>query len=109
MHEKNLSLQASQLAAGTGAVVRTLNMAGPDYEFTRLVKIQAAMAGGMSRSDICSAVDYLADSGYIEVQTVADHRAARVSSTPMESLEVKLTPKGKQLALGVLDDPLVDM
>lgn len=108
MHESNLNLQASQLAAGTGAVVRALIMAGPDYEFTRLVKIQAAMAGGMSRSAICSAVDYLADSSYIEVQTVADHRPARVSNTPMESLEVKLTPQGKRLALHLVDDPLVD-
>ena len=109
MYEKNLNLQASRLAGGTGTVVRTLNMVGPDYEFMRLVKIQASTAGGMSRSDICSAVDYLADSGYIEVQTVADHRPARVSNTPMESLELKLTPKGKQLAHGMLDDPLVDI
>ena len=44
--------------------------------------------------------DYLADGGYLEVRTAAERRPARVADVPMESLEIKLTHKGKQLAYG---------
>ena len=108
MHEKNLNLQASRLAGGTGTVVRTL-MTGAGYNFMRLTMIRSAMAGAMSGGAICEAVDYLADGGYIEIRTAAEKRPARVADVPMESLELKLTPKGTQLALGMLDDPLVDI
>ena len=105
MSDNNQRIQANQLAADTGAIVRTMMLASAEYEFLRLTAIRS----GMSNGAICSAVDYLADGGYIEVRTAAERRPARVADVPMESLEIKLTHKGKQLAYGKLDDPLVDM
>lgn len=98
----------AQLAANTGAVVRTL-MTGAGYNFMRLTMIRSAMAGAMSGGAICEAVDYLADGGYIEVRTAAERRPARVADVPMESLEIKLTDKGKQLYGGDLQDPMVEI
>ena len=109
MSDNNQRIQANQLAADTGAIVRTMMLASAEYEFLRLTAIRSVMAGGMSNGAICSAVDYLADGGYLEVRTAAERRPARVADVPMESLEIKLTHKGKQLAYGKLDDPLVDM
>lgn len=60
MSDNNQRIQANQLAADTGAIVRTMMLASAEYEFLRLTAIRSVMAGGMSTGAICSAVDYLA-------------------------------------------------
>lgn len=108
-HELKQKLQAGELAADNGTIVRALALVGTDYQYTQLRRLQLALSGSLQRSAMCSAVNYLADSGYLAVRTVEDHRAASVSDLPMEDLEVKLTPKGTQLQRGLIKDPLVDL
>lgn len=106
MQDKELERQAAQLTADTGTIVRMLVLSG--FQFTRLTSIRDATVGSMSRRALCDAVDYLTDGGYIELRTSAEGRPGRVADIPMESLEAKLTQKGRQLALHKLTDPLVD-
>lgn len=81
MSDNNQRIQANQLAADTGAIVRTMMLASAEYEFLRLTAIRSVMAGGMSTGAICSAVDYLADGGYIEVRTAAERAPRRAWRT----------------------------
>lgn len=108
-HELKQKLQAGELAADNGTLIRALALVGNDYQYTRLRSLHLALAGGMSRGAMCSAVNYLSDSGYLDVRTAEGHAVASVSDVPLEELEAKLTPKGAQLQRGVLKDPLVDL
>lgn len=68
-----------------------------------------ALAGGMDRMALCSSINYLADSGYLQVRCIEDKAPSSVSDAELEDLEVKLTPRGIQLQRCVKKDPLVDM
>ena len=108
-HDLKQKLQAGELAADSGTLIRALAIVGTNYQYTRLRNLQLALAGGMSRSAMCSAVNYLSDSGYLDVRTTDGHEAASVSDVALEELEAKLTPKGTQLQRGAISDPLVDL
>ena len=97
-HELKQKLQAGELAADNGTLIRALALVGNDYQYTRLRSLHLALAGGMSRGAM-----------YLDVRTAEGHAAASVSDVPLEELEAKLTPKGAQLQRGVLKDPLVDL
>ena len=111
MNEQELKrkMEAGELAANNGTVMRTLSIAGYDYKFLKLKGLLLALADRMDRMALCSSVNYLADSGYLEVRSIEDKAASSVSDTELEDLEVKLTPKGQQLQRCVRRDPLVDM
>ena len=47
MSDNNQRIQANQLAADTGAIVRTMMLASAEYEFLRLTAIRSVMAGGL--------------------------------------------------------------
>ena len=68
-----------------------------------------ALAGGIDRMALCSSINYLADSGYLQVRCIEDKAPSSVSDAELEDLEVKLTPRGIQLQRCVKKDPLVDM
>ena len=91
-NELRRKMQAGELAANNGTVMRTL-----------------ARAGGMDRMALCSSINYLADSGYLQVRCIEDKAPSSVSDAELEELEVKLTPRGIQLQRCVKKDPLVDM
>lgn len=44
MSDNNQRIQANQLAADTGAIVRTMMLASAEYEFLRLTAIRSVMA-----------------------------------------------------------------
>lgn len=108
-HDLKQKLQAGELAADNGTIIRALALVGTDYQYTQLRRLQLALSGSLQRSAMCSAVNYLADSGYLAVRTVEEHKPSSVSDQPLEDLEVKLTPKGTQLQRGLVKDPLVDL
>lgn len=111
MDNNNLlqKIEAGELAANTGSIIKALAITGFDYQYTRMRALQTALAATIDRSAMCSAIDYLADSGYILSRTVGDHTLASVSDILLEDLEIKLSPKGKRLQMGVEHDPLVKM
>lgn len=102
-------MEAGELASNTGSIIKALAITGLDYQYTRMRALQTALAATIDRSAMCSAIDYLADSGYILARTVEDHAPASVSDVMLEDLEIKLSPKGKRLQMGVERDPLVKM
>ena len=75
----------------------------------RALCLLLALAGGMDRMALCSSINYLADSGYLQVRCIEDKAPSSVSDAELEELEVKLTPRGIQLQRCVKKDPLVDM
>lgn len=107
--ELRRKMQMGELAANNGTVMRTLAVAGSDYKYLKLKALLVALAGGMDRSALCSSINYLADSGYLDVRCVEGKAPASVSDVELEELEVKLTPRGIQLQRCVKKDPLVDM
>lgn len=102
-------MEAGELAANTGSVIKALAITGVDYQYIRARALGTALASTIDRSALCSAIDYLADSGYILVRTVEGHEPASVSDVLLEDLELKLSPKGKRLQMGAEKDPLVAM
>lgn len=111
MEERDLrrKMQAGELASNNGIVMRTLAIAGSDFKYLKLKSLLLALAGGMDRMALCSSINYLADSGYLQIRTIEEKLPASVSDMELEDLEVKLTPKGTQLQRCVKKDPLVDM
>lgn len=112
MEERELrrKMQAGELASNNGTVMRTLAIAGSDFKYLKLKSLLLALAGTMDKAALCSSINYLADSGYLQVRTIDEaHLPASVSDMELEDLEVKLTPKGTQLQRCVKKDPLVDM
>ena len=97
-NELRRKMQAGELAANNGTVMRTLAIAGCDFKFLKLKGLLLALAG-----------NYLADSGYLQVRCIEDKAPSSVSDAELEDLEVKLTPRGIQLQRCVKKDPLVDM
>lgn len=108
-HDLKQKLQAGELAANNGTIIRALALVGNDYQYAQLRRLQLALSGSLQRGAMCSAVNYLADSGYLAVRTVEEHKPSSVSDQPLEDLEVKLTPLGTQLQRGLVKDPLVDL
>ena len=111
MEERELrrKMQAGELASNNGTVMRTLAIAGSDFKYLKLKSLLLALAGTMDKVALCSSINYLADSGYLQVRTIEEKLPASVSDMELEELEVKLTPKGTQLQRCVKKDPLVDM
>ena len=102
-NELRRKMQAGELAANNGTVMRTLAIAGCDFKFLKLKGLLLALAGGMDRMALCSS------SGYLQVRCIEDKAPSSVSDAELEDLEVKLTPRGIQLQRCVKKDPLVDM
>ena len=96
-NELRRKMQAGELAANNGTVMRTLAIAGCDFKFLKLKSLLLALAGGMDRMALCSSINYLADSGYLQVRCIEDKAPSSVSDAELEDLEVKLTPRGIQL------------
>ena len=67
-NELRRKMQAGELAANNGTVMRTLAIAGCDFKFLKLKSLLLALAGGMDRMALCSSINYLADSGYLQVR-----------------------------------------
>ncbi len=111
MDERELrrKVQAGELAANNGTIMRTLGLLGYDYKYLKLKGLLLALAGNMDRTALCSSVNYLADSGYLDVRCIPDKRPASISDMEPEELEVKLTPDGQHVQRCVKKDPLVDM
>ena len=111
MNEQELlrKVQAGELASNNGTVIRTLAAVGSDYKYLKLRSLLLALAGTLDRGALCSSVNYLADSGYLQVRCIEDKAPSSVSDAELEDLEVKLTPRGIQLQRCVKKDPLVDM
>lgn len=111
MNEQELrqKIEAGELAANNGTVMRTLAIAGSDYKYLKLKALLLALAGNISRNGLCSSINYLADSGYLHVRRIEDKSEASVSDAEPEDLEVKLTPRGMQVQRCMRKDPLVDM
>lgn len=107
--ELRQKMAAGELATNNGTVMRTLGIVGSDYKYLKLKSLLLALAGSITRSALCSSINYLADSGYLHVRCISDKSDASVSDTEMEELEVKLTPRGMQVQRCVRKDPLVDM
>ena len=91
-NELRRKMQAGELAANNGTVMRTLAIAGCDFKFLKLKGLLLALAGGMDRMALCSSINYLADSGYLQVRCIEDKAPSSVSDAELEDLEVKLTP-----------------
>ena len=102
-NELRRKMQAGELAANNGTVMRTLAIAGCDFKFLKLKGLLLALAGGMDRMALCSSIKYL------QVRCIEDKAPSSVSDAELEDLEVKLTPRGIQLQRCVKKDPLVDM
>jgi len=111
MDERELrrKVQAGELAANNGTVMRTLGLVGCDYKYLKLKGLLLALAGNIDRMALCSSINYLADSGYLDVRCIEDKRPASISDMELEDLEVKLTPAGTQVQRCVKKDPLIDM
>lgn len=111
MDERELrrKVQAGELAANNGTVMRTLGLVGCDYKYLKLKGLLLALAGNIDRMALCSSINYLADSGYLDVRCIEDKRPASISDMDLEDLEVKLTPAGTQVQRCVKKDPLIDM
>lgn len=71
-NELRRKMQAGELAANNGTVMRTLAIAGCDFKFLKLKSLLLALAGGMDRMALCSSINYLADSGYLQVRCIED-------------------------------------
>lgn len=104
-NELRRKMQAGELAANNGTVMRTLAIAGCDFKFLKLKGLLLALAGGMDRMALCSSINYLADSGYLQVRCIEDKAPSSVSDAELEDLEVKLTPRGIQLQRCVKKGP----
>ena len=96
----NMSIAAAR-------VVRLLNMTGGYYMVRQMGPILWDEEQ-VSRGDLRTALDYLAESGYIAVRDIKDKKPIDVADAEMDSLECKLTPKGRRLAYGTESDPLVE-
>ena len=70
-NELRRKMQAGELAANNGTVMRTLAIAGCDFNF-KAESLLLALAGGMDRMALCSSINYLADSGYLQVRCIED-------------------------------------
>ena len=110
-NELRRKMQAGELAANNGTVMHAgWPVAGcVIFKFLKLKGLLLALAGGMDRMALCSSINYLADSGYLQVRCIEDKAPSSVSDAELEDLEVKLTPRGIQLQRCVKKDPLVDM
>ena len=58
-NELRRKMQAGELAANNGTVMRTLAIAGCDFKFLKLKGLLLALAGGMDRMALCSSINYL--------------------------------------------------
>ncbi len=96
-NELRRKMQAGELAANNGTVMRTLAIAGCDFKFLKLKGLLLALAGGMDRMALCSSINYLADRGYLQARCIADTAPSSVSDAELEEPELQLTPRGIQL------------
>ena len=107
--ELRKKIESGELASNNGTVMRTLAVAGNDYKYLKLKSLLLVLAGEISRSALCSSINYLADSGYLHVPQIESKCDASVSDVDLEALEVKMTPQGVQIQRCVRQDPLVNM
>lgn len=106
---KELLQQRGQMANMSNAaeqIVRLLNMCTGYYMVRQMGPILHDEEQ-IARGDLRTALDYLAESGYITVRTVKEKAPIDVADAELDGLECKLTPKGRRLAYGVESDPLV--
>lgn len=83
-NELRRKMQAGELAANNGTVMRTLAIAGCDFKFLKLKGLLLALAGGMDRMALCSSINYLSDSGYLQVRCIEDKAPSSVSDAELE-------------------------
>ena len=100
MNEQDLvrKMQAGELASNNGTVMRTLAIAGSDFKYLRLKSLLIALAGSMDRMALCSSINYLADSGYLQVRTIEEKLPASVSDMELEEPGSKADAKGHPAA-----------
>ena len=131
-NELRRKMQAGELAANNGTVMRTLAIAGCDFKFLKLKGLLLALAllaafvpfkdntfadktvkaeiveGGYFKQR-CNQAAQTYKLSNREVRCIEDKAPSSVSDAELEDLEVKLTPRGIQLQRCVKKDPLVDM
>ena len=69
-NELRRKMQAGELAANNGTVMRTLAIAGCDFKFLKLKGLLLALAAAWTGWRCAAASTYLADSGYLQVRCI---------------------------------------
>lgn len=99
-------MRAAQFVRNNGRVLACINILRD--KFVPLVDAQYALEG-VDKRRFLDSVNYLSESGYIQLRTIAGKVAANLADEEFDKLEAKLTAKGIRLTTGNLIDELVDV
>ena len=88
-----------------GAVLRTVNLLR--YQFVKMT--DALYATELDESAFLDSVNYLVESGYVQLRDAKSKVAVNISDKGIELIEGKLTDKGIKLLAGVITDELIDV
>jgi len=99
-------IKAGRFIKNNGKVLRTINILR--YKYAKITDTQYAL-DDMPDNEFLDSVNYLTESGYIQLREVSSHTPATLADCEAEQLEAKLTDKGIKLLAGRLKDELVDV
>ena len=102
----NRRISAGNFVENNGSVLRTINILKTKYN--RLKNIRYAL-GNIEKTDIENSVNYLYEAGYLHLRHFESHIETTLADTDFDMLEGKLTAKGIQLLVGVIEDECVEM
>lgn len=97
-------MRAGRFIENNGRILRAINVLHEKY--VALSGILYALPE-IDEDDLCKAVNYLDEQGYIRIREMQSKLQASISDVPYTELEAKLTGKGIQLLAGLLKDPAV--
>lgn len=99
-------IKAGRFVKNNGRVLRTINILR--YKYAKLSDTQYAL-DDMPENELLDSINYLSESGYIQMREISSHTAGTLADYDAEQLEAKLTDKGIKLLSGKLRDELVDV
>lgn len=99
-------IKAGRFVKNNGRVLRTINILR--YKYAKLTDTQYAL-DDMPENEMLDSINYLTESGYIQLRDISSKTPATLADYEAEQLEAKLTDKGIKLLSGRLKDELVDI
>lgn len=99
-------IKAGRFVNNNGHVLRTINILR--YRYVPLSDTQYALEK-MPENELLDSINYLSESGYIQMREISSHTPGTLADYDFEQLEAKLTDKGIRLLSGKLRDELVEI
>jgi hypothetical protein len=99
-------MRQERFIKNNGKVLRAVNLLREKY--VNLADLQPAISEDITPGEYNDCVNYLTDSGYIQLRNRISKEQTTLADTAIDLLEGKLTPKGVQLLSGKINDVCVE-